>query len=270
MKFSILMSVYKGDSPIFLGEALESLYSQTLLPEELIVVIDGPIDSKLKKILDYYSQKKELSLKQVPLEQNCGLGLALAKGLMHCKNNIVARMDSDDICKPDRFEIQIAFLKKNPEVSVLGSWIDEFIGKKSNVLSQRKVPRHHEDIMKYMKARCPFNHPTVVFKKDVILAAGNYKPFFLKEDIYLWLRLAKKGGTFANVPKSLLYFRTTKDMFKRRGGWKYAISEFKILRYRQRIGMITYGEFVAYNFLTIPVRLAPNWVRGLIYNNLLR
>ena len=270
MQFSVLMSIYNGDSPSYLAEALNSLYSQTLLPNEIVLIIDGPINSDLKAVLQFFSNKKELPILQVPLKKNMGLGLALAEGIKYCKYDLIARMDSDDICKENRFQIQIEYLMNNPEISVLGSWIDEFYNDRTNIVSKRKVPKEHVEIMKYMKGRCPLNHPTVIFRKKEVLKAGNYKPYFLKEDIYLWLRLAKSGVKFSNIQESLLLFRTTKGMYKRRGGWKYAKSELNILVYRYQIGFISFMELILYCSLTLPVRLAPSFLRGFIYSKLLR
>lgn len=270
MNFSVLMSVYNGDSALFLEEALNSIYWQTFLPNEIVLVLDGPISTDLHKVIEKFRMKESVVLKTVPLEINVGLGLALARGLHYCKNDYIARMDSDDICKPNRFELQLSFLKNNTRIDMVGSWIDEFVENKQNVISQRKVPEKHQEILKYMKGRCPFNHPTVVFKKNAVIKAGNYKPFLLKEDIYLWLRLAMEECQFANIQKSLLLFRTTKDMYKRRGGMKYAKSELKILKFRYKSQIISLSEFLYFTFLTIPIRLAPNWVRTIIYTKFLR
>jgi glycosyltransferase involved in cell wall biosynthesis len=269
MKFSVLMPVYCKENPLYFKEALLSIWNdQVLKPNEIVIVKDGPLTIDLENILTKFS--KLLPLKIVVLEENVGIGKALNLGVTACSFNYIARMDSDDVAHPNRFEKQINFLKKHPEVGILSAWIDEFIDTKKNIISTRKVPTNHKEIIDSLKGRCPLNHPAVIFKKDEVIKVGNYKPFFLKEDIYLWLRLYMNKTTFANIDESLLYFRITKDTYKRRGGFKYAISEYKILKYRHNIGFITIFEFAYFVLLTIPIRMAPAFIRSFVYAKLLR
>lgn len=269
MKFSVLMPVYKKENPFFLTQALQSIWdNQTLKPNEIVIIKDGPLTNELEIVLSNYA--KIAPTKIIALKENVGIGKALNIGVNECSFNYIARMDSDDIAFPDRFKKQINFLEKNPNLGILSAFIDEFIGTKDNIISTRKVPINHQEIIKNLKGRCPLNHPAVVFKKEAVLAAGNYKPFFLKEDAYLWLRLYEKKTVFANINESLLYFRITKDTYRRRGGFKYAISEYKILKYRYTIGFINIFELSYYLLLTIPIRLAPPLVRAFIYNRFLR
>jgi len=269
MKFSVLISVYKKENPKFLKEALKSIWDdQILKPNQIIIVKDGPLTQELNEVLELFSVSSPT--KFVELEFNVGLGLALQEGVKHCSFEYIARMDTDDIAYPERFNKQMSFLFKNPNVSVLGTFIDEFINTIDNVKSVRRVPEKHQDIIKKLKGRCPLSHPTVVFKKEAVINSGNYKPFFLKEDIFLWLRLYSNNYIFANIPESLLYFRISDDTYKRRGGYKYAKSEFKILFYRYKIGLINFFELLKFILLTIPVRLAPSFIRVFIYTKLLR
>ena len=137
-------------------------------------------------------------------------------------------MDTDDIAKPDRFEKQLAIFLEHPEIDVVGAWIDEFEGEVSNVLSMRKVPEQHENILRFAKGRCPVNHPVVMFRKSAVLKAGGYKHFPLFEDYYLWVRMLMNGARFYNIQESLLFFRFSPDMFRRRGGWRYAVTEVRL------------------------------------------
>ena len=268
-KFSVLISVYIKETPLFLKEALKSIWDdQTLKPNEIVIVKDGKLNEELEQVLDEFSNKAPTTF--VSLDKNLGLGLALREGIKHCSFDYVARMDSDDIAYPYRFEKQINYLEKKPEISILGSYIDEFINYIDNVKSVRKVPEKHQDIIKMLKGRCPLSHPSVIFKKEAVINSGNYQPFLLKEDIYLWLRMYSNNYIFANIPESLLYFRITKDTYKRRGGYKYAKSEFRILFYRYSIGLINFFELIKFILLTIPVRLVPSFMRNFIYTKLLR
>lgn len=263
------MPVYSKEDPDYFRLSLKSIWQdQTLKPNEIVIVKDGPLTKALDVVLNEFSEIAPVKI--VALKHNVGIGKALSKGVLQCSYEYVARMDSDDIAFPDRFEKQISYLEEHPEVGILSSWIDEFIDDASNVVSTRKVPENHDEIVSKLKAKCPINHPTVVFKKEAVIRSGNYKPYYFKEDIYLWLRLYSNNVIFANINESLLYFRISKDTYKRRGGKKYAMSEFNILRYRHKIDLINGFEFLFYTAVIIPIRLAPTSVRAFIYTRLLR
>jgi glycosyltransferase involved in cell wall biosynthesis len=269
MNFSVLLSVYSKEEPNFLQLALKSIWeTQVLKPNEIVIVKDGPLTKDLESVLVDFS--KIAPIKFVVLASNVGLGLALREGVKQCSFDFIARMDTDDVAHPERFSKQISFLKNNPTVDIISSWVDEFIGSKENVVSTRKVPTDHEGCLKMLKYGCPLNHPSVIFKKKAVINAGNYKSFFLKEDAYLWLRLYAKNYKFANLNESLLYFRVSEEMYRRRGGYQYAKSEVKILFYRYKIGLINFLEFLLYSGLTVPIRLAPSSIRLLIYTKILR
>jgi len=269
IKFSVLLSVYIRERPEFLEKSLQSIWDdQTLKPNEIVLIKDGVLTKELDKTINEFSKNKPV--KVISLHKNMGLGLALREGLKHCSFEYVARMDADDVAYPKRFEKQIYFLIENPKVDIVGSYITEFIDSIDNIKSIRKVPIGHKEIVKNLKLRCPLNHPTVIFRKTSVIKSGNYKSFFLKEDIYLWLRLYSNNYQFSNLPESLLYFRISTETFKRRGGYKYAKSEFQIFLYRYKIGLINFFQLIWYLMLTIPVRVAPSFLREIVYKNILR
>lgn len=169
-------------------------------------------------------------LKVLSLVTNRGLGKALNEGLKYCSHELVARMDTDDIAMPERFEKQLAVFKKYPDIDVVGAWINEFEDNVSNIKSVRKLPELPDDIRQFAKRRNPINHPVVMFRKSAVLAAGGYRHFPLFEDYYLWIRMLMNGAKFYNIQESLLYFRFSSEMFKRRGGWKYMINELHFLQ----------------------------------------
>lgn len=269
MAFSVLLSVYKKENADFLRASLQSVYVQTTLPDEVIVVEDGPLTPELYKVLDDFSFKSK-GFKRVKLKTNSGLGIALNTGLEHCSNDIIARMDTDDIAKPDRFAKQLAVFEKNPNVGIVSSWIDEFVDAPRNVVSTRKLPQFHKEIVKYAKSRCPINHPAVMFRKSEVMAAGGYKPFPLFEDYYLWVRMLLNGTIFYNIPERLLYFRTSDDMYKRRGGLKHALDEIRFQSFMHKSGFISFPRYLLNISQRFIVRIAPNRVRALIYHKLLR
>lgn len=269
MNFSVLMSLYHRERPDCLRQSLDSVFDQTLTPAEVILVEDGPLTSELYEILDEYESKYP-QFKRVPLAENGGLGKALNEGLKHCSNVLVARMDTDDISKPERFEKQCAVFTKYPQAEVVSSWIDEFEDTPENIVSTRKLPELPYQIYSYARKRCPINHPAVMFNKNSVLFAGGYQHFPLFEDYYLWIRLLLNGAKFYNVQESLLLFRTTPEMFRRRGGLKHAVTEVKFQKFIWEIGFISFGRLC----LNVPIRfitrIVPNSVRTLIYKKLLR
>lgn len=269
IKFSVLLSVYKKEKACYLREALKSIYTnQSIKPSEIILVEDGPLTAELYKEIE--TQKNTLGniLKIIKLDKNSGLGLALQKGILACSNEIIARMDTDDISCYDRFEKQINFLINNPDVDVLGGYMKEFIGDINNVICIKDAPVNN--IEKYMKFRDPVNHPTVILKKSKVLEAGNYQEILLNEDSYLWRRMLVCGSKFANIPEPLLYFRTSDDTYKRRGGWKYVKAEWLLQKKYKELGLISWIEFWENIILKTIVRIMPNFTRKLIYLKLLR
>lgn len=267
--FSVLLSLYIKEEPSFLRQSLDSLFSQTVQPTEIVLVKDGPLTEELDSIVSDYERRYPI-LKVIVLEQNLGLGRALNEGLKHCSFDLVARMDTDDIAKPNRFEKQIIVFQEHPEVDVCGTWIDEFEDDISKISSCRKLPEKYWDICKYAKTRNPLNHVTVMFKKNVVQAAGGYKHFFLFEDYYLWVRMLKNGAIFYNIQESLVYVRTSPTMFKRRGGWKYAMNELRFQRTLLSLGIVSRFRFVKNVLIRFPIRIAPNKVRSWLYQKALR
>lgn len=267
--FSVLLAVYEKESPIYLSQSLDSVFSQTLLPKEVVLVKDGSLTDELEQIILVYQQKYSL-LKVVSLPTNQGLGKALNEGLKYCSCTLIARMDTDDIAKPERFEKQIRIFEEYPEIDVVGAWVVEFEDDISQIKSIRKLPESHEEIRQFAERRNPVNHSVVMFRKGAVLAAGEYQHFPLFEDYYLWVRMLMTGAKFYNMQESLLYFRVSPDMFKRRGGWKYAWNEVRFQHCMLKMGFISWKRFCLNVLLRFPVRIAPNSVRTFIYKKSLR
>ena len=269
LQFSVLLSLYYKESPTALYQSLVSIFKQTLLPDEIVLVKDGPLTNELENVLEEFLCKFSI-LKIVSLSQNQGLGRALNEGLKYCTYDLIARMDTDDVAKPDRFEKQLIVFERNSNIDVCSAWIDEFESDISNIIPTRKVPERHWEIFHFAQSRCPVNHPVVMFKKSAIVAVGGYKHFPLFEDYYLWVRLLMNGANFYNIQESLLFFRASTGMFKRRGGWRYALDEVRFQRCILKMGFISQLRF-AINVLTrFPIRIAPNSLRGFIYKKSLR
>ncbi len=268
--FSVLMSVYHKEEPTFFRESLASVFHQTVMPHEVVLVCDGPLTQALDAVVEEFQVLYPKELKVVRLPQNGGLGKALNEGMRHCRHEIIARMDADDIAYPYRFERQINFMYLHPEIDVLNCTIDEFTEDPLKIVSRRSLPEHHEMLVHYAKRRCPVNHPSVVFRRKAIQEAGGYQHLYLFEDYYLWARMIVKGARFHSLPESLLSFRMDAQAFRRRKGWKYICSEFRLQKKFVEIGFINKGEYVRNLLLRIPPRLLPKGLLCHFYRCFLR
>ncbi|MDE5546012.1 MAG: glycosyltransferase [Anaeroplasmataceae bacterium] len=266
--FSVLMSVYFKEKAEYLEKSLSSLVHQTVTPTEIVIVKDGSLTDELNSILEKYSKEYPF-IHCYGYEKNRGLGLALNFGVEKCQYDIIARMDSDDISREDRFEIQLKTLLEK-KVDLLGSNTKEFIDDITNVQSTRIMPESHEEIMNYSKTRNPFVHPSIMTYKEVILSAGNFRNFYLCEDYDMWVRILEKGYTSYNIQDVLVYMRVGKDFYKRRGGLKYckAIISFKKMMYKK--GYIKYRQYFKTKYATIVVSLMPGFLREFVYKKFLR
>lgn len=266
-KYSVLMSIYKNEDPTYFRIALDSMINQTVQPDEIVLVEDGPLTEELYEVVGEYEQY----LHVVVNEKNVGLGMSLNRGLLACRNELVARMDTDDISEPDRCEKQLCFFEDHPDVSVLGGQIAEFINSRDNVVGKRIVPETDTELKEYMKKRCPFNHMTVMFRKTDIVKVGNYQDWFWNEDYFLWIRLAEEKFKFANIPDILVYMRVGKEMYKRRGGRNYYLSEVGIQKLLLDKKMIGYGTYSMNCIKRLIVQiLLPNGLRGWVFRNFAR
>lgn len=268
-KFSVSMCVYGKDEPEWFKTAVDSVVNQTKKPDEIVIVVDGPVPDTLDGIIREYEQ--DSTFKIVRLAENQGHGNARRISLEACTHNLVALMDADDISAPDRFEKQLAEFEQNGELSIVGSNITEFIGEPENIVGQRVVPSNDAEIKDYMKYRCPMNQVTVMFKKEHVMRVGGYIDWYCEEDYYLWLRMYLAGMKFANIEEDLVNVRVGKEMYQRRGGMKYFKSEAKLQRYmldNKIIGVTAYISNVTKR-LIVQV-LLPNKLRGWIFKKFAR
>lgn len=286
MGFSVLMSVYKKEKPEYLREALESVINQTLPPDEIVLVEDGPLTAELDKVVDdieaLLRQKAEMTqhgqsykerlpqLKVVKLKQNQQLGRALAEGLKHCTNELVARMDTDDIAVSDRFEVQYRYMEEHPEIAVSGGLMEEFDPADESYRKVKNMPTSKENIKSYSRYRNPVNHMTVMFRKAKVEEAGGYRHFPFLEDYDLWTRMQAKGSEFANIDKVFVRARTERDIYKRRGGRKYCRQYLELRKQQRQLGLLNIKEYTVAIVLTIGMTLQPSWLRKLVYQRALR
>lgn len=269
IEFSVLMSVYKNDTPENVKVAIDSILNQTLQPNQFVIMVDGKIPSKLEKMLDEVCEKNSI-IELHKRDKNLGLGLTLNEGIKYCKYDYIARMDSDDISLPNRFEKQIEFIRNNPSYDVIGGNIVEFDDLTNKDISNRNVPEKHDDIVKYSKKRNPVNHVSVVFLKSSVLSAGSYQDCMYFEDYYLWMRMIKSGFKFYNVQENLVRVRAGLNFSSRRGSLKYIKY---IINFENKIfglGLITIPTYIYNVFVRCIVSLMPNKLRYYLYQKKLR
>ena len=270
LKFSVLMSVYKNDNPEYFKTAIESVINQTVKPTEIVLVRDGMVADNLQETINEIINEYGGLINYIPLEQNGGLGNALKIGVEKAKYNLIARMDSDDYSLPNRFELQLKAFIENVNVDVVGGQIEEFDGDINDVVGRRNVPLTHLEIVKYMKMRSPFNHPTVMFKKSAVENCGNYIEMHYVEDYYLWCRMFLSGAKFMNLKETLVKMRVNKETYMRRGGRNYFKSQKTLDKFKKEhkiIGFFTYIKNICVRY--VQCVLMPNKVRAWAYSKIL-
>lgn len=265
--YSVLMSVYKKETPENLKTSVESIFRQTVLPNDFVLVIDGPVGIELKD--EILRLEKKYSLNLVYLKENVGLSGALNEGLKKCECEIVARMDSDDISLADRMEKQLE-LMKNENADIVSAQISEFESDCDKITGQRNVPLMHSEIVKFARKRTPFNHPATVYKKSIVLDAGGYMDYEFFEDYELFARLLSKGAVGANCEESLVLMRTGEGLIKRRGGIHYVKCLRRFYKRMRELNLCSFKETLMVEFPRMVIALLPNEVRKIVYQKFLR
>ena len=260
------MSIYAKEDSKYFHRCMQSIWDeQTLKPSEIVLVEDGQLTEELYALIQQWKDKLPNVLKIVFLDQNVGLGKALNIGLKECSYPIIARMDTDDIAHPKRFEIQTRFLQIYHEIDVVGSWVSEFNNSESNITSYRKLPQSHNKLTLFSKKRNPLNHPSVMYRKKAVLTAGSYLDMPSFEDYYLWVRMIQNNSKISNIPKVLVNMRGGKEQLKRRGGFTYLKNEILFQTKILHMNFISYTKYFQNISIRMLVRFIPNNLRGLIY-----
>jgi len=259
--FSVLISLYNREKAENLQQCLESLYQQTLQADEIVLVYDGPINETLTAVVEKWTSTLPIAL--VKLEKNVGLGKALNAGLECCSHNIVARMDTDDICLPERFEKQIAYMEAHPDMALLGAAVIEFdeFGKER----LKRLPLGNNDIRQFARMKNPFNHMCVVFRKDKVIAAGSYQHHLFMEDYNLWLRMLALGYQVANLHDILMKVRAGSDMVDKRRGITYIKSEIQLYSLKMKLKQTNFLNGTLYFFIRTSTRVMPVKVMRFLY-----
>lgn len=268
VKLSVLISVYYKENPEHFRQCLESLRAQSLPADEVVIVEDGPLSEPLDALIAAYA--KWLPIVSLRLPIHVGLGAALRAGVYLCQGEYVARMDSDDVCAPERFRRQVDFLESNREVDVVGSAIAEFEADCTAARSIRLLPAAGRALRRFARSRTPMNHMTVVFRKASVVAAGNYESCQGFEDYHLWARMLTLGYRLHNLSEILVFARCGNGMYGRRGGLAYLRGEIRFQSFLRRMGLLDASKSLLNILMRGPIRLAPDSVRSLCYHHFLR
>lgn len=263
MKFTVLLSLYSKERAEYLIACLDSIKNNTTPPDQVLIIYDGPIGKNLEEVVDMY--RDCLSIDTVSLSQNIGLGKALNHGIDFCRNEIILRMDTDDVCVNDRFEKQINFLERNPAIALLGGAIDEYDEKMICPKGVRFSVSEHEQIRLYCKKRNPFNHMTIAFRKSVITKVGGYHHHYAIEDYNLWLRVISAGYETHNMEDILVHVRAGGNMLSRRRGIAYIKSEIQLAKLKYKLKIDNIVGIVSCTLLRSLPRLLPVSLLSIIY-----
>lgn len=267
--YSVLMSVYKNEKAKILKESLQSIEMQTYKPLEMIIVKDGPVSLELTKEINDFVKRATFTVKIVNIRTNVGLGLALRKGCEYISSSWVGRMDSDDIAVKDRFEKQMRFIAANKNLAVVGGQVAEFSKDRTNIVGKRSVPQTPEKILKFSKYRNPFNHPTVVINKQILMSVNSYEKFDGFEDYYLWMKILAKKYMVKNLPDTLVLMRTDNGLYSRRGGIKYLFNYWRLRKYFYNFKMVTFVEMIVGDFIMTINVIISGRLRKYIYKLIL-
>jgi glycosyltransferase involved in cell wall biosynthesis len=268
MNFSVLMSIYQQENPEYLNRAMKSIWDEQIIkPNEIVLVQDGPLTDELYIVINRWKDTLGVILKTIPLEENLGLGDALNIGLNNCSHELIARMDTDDIALSSRFKKQLKVFEDS-DIDICSSWVSEFDNDEREIVSLRKIPENHDDIISYSKIRNPINHPAVMYRKFKVLNAGGYKRMMWFEDYYLWSRMILCGAKFYNIQKPLVNMRAGYAQLERRRGLKYAIEEFKFFKRLHSLNFLSNSRFLKNVIIRFSARVLPKNLLKSIYKKI--
>lgn len=270
LEYSVLMSLYIKERPEFLRTAINSMINQTVKPSQIVIVKDGLLTSELDIVVEEFDKKYPNLFNMVLNETNLGLGLALNNGLKACSYEFVARMDTDDISKPDRCEKQLKCFEEDPGLSIVGAWVDEFYNEPNVVHCTRKVPVENKQIYDFAKRRSAFNHPVVMYRKSQVLVNHGYSNLRRNQDVDLFGRMLFHGCKAHNLPESLLWFRSNDALKKRRKSWENTISYIAVIKKFWKMGYSSFWDYAIVTCAQSLMFLCPTSLQQLLYKKFLR
>ena len=269
-KYSVLMSVYHAERPDDFEKAIGSMMEQTVVTDDFVIVCDGPLTTELDAVLERYVERYDEVFNIIRLPQNQGIGAAANIGLEACKNDLVAKLDADDIAVPDRCEKQLERFAANDALTVLGGFLQEFDRDPDRPFAIRPVPETNEDIRRFARRRQPFNNTTVMFRRSAVQAVGGYRPLRRNEDYDLYVRLLLKGYYAENLPHTLVKAKVDRDACQRRASWATlkgtAVSRWSAVR----LGYSSVWDFIVCCAGETLICVCPGKVQQLLYQRFLR
>jgi glycosyltransferase involved in cell wall biosynthesis len=266
--FSVLLPVWAGDRVDLLRASFRSVViDQSRRPDDVVIVRDGPVPADMDRCLEELRASSPVRVTLILLDTNLGLGPALDAGLSACAHDVVARMDADDIAMRHRFRTQIPLMT---DADIVGAGLVEFSEDISHVVGRRIPPIGQHAIMLYARLHDPFNHPTVVYRRSAVLAAGGYGDLPLMEDYWLFARMLANGARAANLTEPLVYYRVDVDAYRRRGGSRLLRSELELQRRMRDEALISGFEYARNVTIRGSYRLIPWWVRRGLYRGLVQ
>lgn len=259
------MSIYCKEDAQHFNRAMQSILDeQTIRPNEIVLVEDGPLTDALYQNISDWKEKLGGALKVISLKENAGVGNAKYIGIEKCSNELIAVMDTDDVSLPNRFEKQLAVFA-NQDIDVCGAWVGEFEDDESVIVSHRRTPECHDEIVAFAKSRSPVNHPTAMYKKSSVLGAGNYTKYKTSEDYNLFVKLIISGSKFYNIQESLVNMRMGNNQAARRGGLKNAIFEAGVQKEFYKMGFLNFYEFFKNTSIGFLIRILPNSLMKIVF-----
>lgn len=268
--YSILMSVYAKENPVFFETAIQSMLDQTVKPDEFVIVCDGPLTRELDAVLQKYTLEYPELFNIVRLPENRGIGYAANAGLQVCRNDLVVKMDSDDISVPDRCRLQLQRFADNPNLVIVGGYIDEFMQAPEEPFSVRAVPETNEEIHRFARRRQPFNNQTVMYRRENAIKVGGYKDLRRNEDYDFYVRLLKDGSYAENIPVTLVKVRVNPAALRRRASWKTLTGCIRSRWCAYRIGFSSFWDFLYCVAGQVLIFVCPGKIQNMIYSKLLR
>lgn len=220
--YSVLMTVYAREKPAYFEQAIRSMLFQTDRTDDFVIVCDGPLTPQLDAVISHYTQMEPELFHIIRCEENLGSGTASRMGLLACKNELIVRMDSDDIAVSDRARVLLDAFRREPELAAVGGQMAEFVHDPAQVIGYRILPTEPEELRRYAASRSPLNNITVMLRKSAAIAVGNYSDIRTREDYELWIRLLGNGYRIRNLDRVLAYARVGEDMYERRRGLEYS------------------------------------------------
>lgn len=269
MDYSVLLTVYQSDNPEYFRLSLESMVNQTKPSNDIVIVKDGPVPDEIEQVIETFA-KNNPAIHPLQLSSNVGLGKALNAGLAICQNELIARMDSDDISLLDRCEKQLAMFEENPDLDIVGCPVKEFVGSPEHIVGKRDVPLDNEAIHRYNRRRDPFNHPTVMYRKSKVMAYGPYGDYRKNQDTDLWIKLLSQGCQAANHPEYLLLFRFDEGTYRKRKSWTNTKLLIDIRKKAFKAGYCSLTDFLFVAVAQLGIYLLPEWFQKFVYTKLLR